>query len=70
MDPDYFIMTGESIVKIILFGAGENGTKALFDIGVKHIFCVVDNHKTGMLYGCPIKKLADLEGEDKEEMLF
>lgn len=58
------------MVKIILFGAGENGTKALFDIGVKHIFCVVDTHKTGTLYGCPIKKLEDLEGENKEEMLF
>lgn len=57
-------------MKIVLFGAGENGAKALLDIGVQHIFGVVDNHKTGMLYGCPIHKLVDLEVEDKEEVLF
>ena len=57
-------------MKIVLFGAGENGAKALLDIGVQHIFGVVDNHKTGTLYGCPIHKLVDLEVEDKEEVLF
>lgn len=57
-------------MKIVLFGAGENGAKALLDIGVQNIFGVVDNHKTGTLYGCPIQKLADLDVQDKEEVLF
>lgn len=57
-------------MKIVLFGAGENGVRALRNIGIERVFAVVDNYQFGSLCGVPIKRLKDMEAEDKDDILF
>lgn len=44
-------------MKIILFGAGKEGLKALQEIGKESVYCFVDNYKMGSLEGVPIKNM-------------
>lgn len=57
-------------MKLIIFGAGEEGRRALLDIGKENIFCFIDNNKSGEIVGCPIKKLHDVGELDKNDVLF
>lgn len=57
-------------MRIVVYGAGQEGMRALMQLGVRNVAAVVDAHKTGELLGVRIERLEDLDVSDKDKALF
>lgn len=57
-------------MNIIIYGAGQEGKRALSDIGINNVLCFVDNKKRGDIAGCPIYRLSEIPVSSKEETIF
>lgn len=58
-------------MKIVIFGAGKDGIKALKDIGKENISFFIDNYKAGgILEGIPIFSLQQIVKENKKDLLI
>ena len=58
------------MVDIYIFGAGEAGFHAIMELGKDNIAGVIDNYKSGSICGIPIKKLNELNVQNKDNVLF